>query len=207
MKNHLGFSVMLLVMSVWQIFADDLRTNEWGSVNCNTQMSIALKNLKEGIHANQPVNLVIRIKNVSTNDTISVYHSPAIVHNSLVNRFLYNGGTWTTLDNGAYGTQINGISANCIVGTFLNSSGTWNGFLGVLSGIPAMLQPSKFTTNGLTFSWAAAQGTIYQLQYTTNLCQGNWVNIGSAITGSNAFVSSTNTLGSDQQPFYRVQQQ
>ena len=85
MKKYLCLIAMLAAATVLGVFADDAKTREWGAVTCNAQMSIELKESKSEIQSNQSVYLVIRIKNVSTNDTIGVYQSLAIVVNSLVN--------------------------------------------------------------------------------------------------------------------------
>ncbi len=100
-----------------------------------------------------------------------------------------------------------------------NSSGNYDVVLSNTNGILAsavatltvlnapMFQAPTVTSNSVFLSWAAAQGKVYQLQYTTNLIQPTWVNIGNAITASNTVLSATNTFGSDKQRFYRVQQQ
>jgi hypothetical protein len=53
------------------------------------------------------------------------------------------------------------------------------------------------------FSWNAAPGAVYQLQYKTNLLQPAWLNLG-AITAADVTVSSTNAIGPDPQRFYRL---
>jgi hypothetical protein len=45
---------------------------------------------------------------------------------------------------------------------------------------------------------------VYQLQYRTNLAQGNWSNLGSAITATNAVMSAADSIGPDPQRFYRL---
>jgi hypothetical protein len=85
MKNQLCFILVFTVMAVRQVHADDMKTNMWGDATCNAQMSLELKDQNIEIKANQPVDLVIHIKNVSSNETFSVYQSLAIVDNSLVN--------------------------------------------------------------------------------------------------------------------------
>ena len=63
-------------------------------------------------------------------------------------------------------------------------------------------------TNGMiSFGWSAQLGRIYQLQYKTNLVQPDWINLGGAITASNTVLSATYPIGSDNQRFFRVQQQ
>jgi subtilase family serine protease len=72
--------------------------------------------------------------------------------------------------------------------------------------IPATLfQPVTETNGTLNFTWNALTGLVYQVQYTTNLLQTNWINLGNAITATNVTATATNLIGSDPQRFYRLQ--
>jgi hypothetical protein len=73
--------------------------------------------------------------------------------------------------------------------------------------VPIFQPPVRITNGQVLLTWDAPLGTICQLQYITNLSQTTWINIGSAITASNLVMSATNVFSSDQQRFYRVQQQ
>ena len=57
----------------------------------------------------------------------------------------------------------------------------------------------------LAFSWNAVPGSVYQLQYNTNLLQTNWINLGGALTAADTTLSVTNLMGPDPQRFYRLQ--
>jgi hypothetical protein len=71
-----------------------------------------------------------------------------------------------------------------------------------------LFQLPVLTTNGqIILTWIAPRGNNCQLQYTTNLSQPDWINIGSLITSSNTVMSVTNAIGPVQHRFYRVQQQ
>ena len=70
-----------------------------------------------------------------------------------------------------------------------------------------VFQSAKLTNGQFMLTWSAVSNGVYQLQYKTNLLQTNWINSGSAITASNAVLSVTNTINTDNQRFYRVQQQ
>ena len=78
MKKYLYYSTMLAMLIVRQVFADTLQTNEWGAINNNIQMSVSLKSGVNEIKTNQAVLLVIRFKNVSTNETFRIYQANAI---------------------------------------------------------------------------------------------------------------------------------
>jgi len=55
------------------------------------------------------------------------------------------------------------------------------------------------------FSWSAVPGTVYQLQYKTNLLQPAWLSLGGTITAADIIVSVTNVIGPDPQRFYRFE--
>jgi DNA-binding beta-propeller fold protein YncE len=69
---------MCLVLAAWQTFADDLKTNDWGAVTNNAQMSISLTGGGNEIKTNEPVRLLIRFRNISTNETIAIFRPNAI---------------------------------------------------------------------------------------------------------------------------------
>jgi hypothetical protein len=61
-------------------------------------------------------------------------------------------------------------------------------------------------SNGLAFTWNTLANVGYLLQYTTNLSQANWLNLGSAITAATNTLTGmdTNAVNSSPQRFYRV---
>ncbi|MGB8367843.1 MAG: hypothetical protein ACLPYZ_03940 [Limisphaerales bacterium] len=71
--------------------------------------------------------------------------------------------------------------------------------------VPAPVFQSVTGTGGtVTFTWSAMVNAVYQLQYRTNLAQGNWSSLGSAITATNAVMSAADSIGPDPQRFYRL---
>ena len=71
--------------------------------------------------------------------------------------------------------------------------------------VPAPVLQSVTGTGGtVRFTWSAVVSAVYQLQYRTNLAQGNWSNLGSAITATNAVMSASDSIGPDPQRFYRL---
>jgi hypothetical protein len=71
--------------------------------------------------------------------------------------------------------------------------------------VPAPVFQSVTGTGGtVRFTWSAVVNVVYQLQYRTNLAQGNWSNLGSAITATNAVMSASDSIGPDPQRFYRL---
>jgi len=69
---------------------------------------------------------------------------------------------------------------------------------------PPAFQMLTLTGNTFAFSWNAVTGTVYQLQYKTNLLQTNWINLGGAITAADVTVSTNDVIGPDPQRFYRL---
>lgn len=60
-------------------------------------------------------------------------------------------------------------------------------------------------SNGVvTLVWSAIPQEKYQLQYNFDLSSTNWINLGNAITASNATVTVSDIIGSDARRFYRV---
>jgi hypothetical protein len=87
MKKHLIYFVALIILSALPAAAVD--TNDWGTATNNLQMSISLKGDKKKIKINQPVKLLIRYRNVSTNEHFWFYEvngGAAYDPNSLLSR-------------------------------------------------------------------------------------------------------------------------
>lgn len=75
----------------------------------------------------------------------------------------------------------------------------------ILITVPAPVFQSVTATNGtLVFTWNAVVSAVYQLQYRTNLVQGDWGNLGSALAATNTVMSAADTIGPDPQRFYRL---
>ena len=72
--------------------------------------------------------------------------------------------------------------------------------------VPAPVFQSVTATGGMvTFTWSAVVSVVYQLQYSTNLAQGNWSSLVSAIPATNAVMSVSDFIGPDPHRFYRLQ--
>jgi subtilase family serine protease len=72
--------------------------------------------------------------------------------------------------------------------------------------VPAFRAATK-TFSAFNLTWGTMAGLVYQVQYTTNLVQTNWINLGKPLIATNGYltVSDTNAIGSSPQRFYRVQ--
>ena len=69
---------------------------------------------------------------------------------------------------------------------------------------PPVFQSVAQTEGELTFAWSAVTGRTYQVQYTTDLLQTNWSNLGSPTLATNATMSASDSAGPDPQRFYRI---
>jgi hypothetical protein len=69
-----------------------------------------------------------------------------------------------------------------------------------------LTQPAPSQTANFNITWSAAAGMTYQVQYSTNLHQTNWINLGGpvAATTNTLTISDTNALLNSPQRFYRI---
>lgn len=73
-----------------------------------------------------------------------------------------------------------------------------------VTAIPALtLRATTEVTNGFSLTWNTVSGLVYQVQFSTNLLQPDWVNLGAPLMapGNSMTVSDT---GSSPQRFYRL---
>jgi hypothetical protein len=73
MKIHPTYYLILAVLVVKQVLANGLDADDWGAVTNNLQMSIKLEDKETHLKAGQPYSLLIRYKNVSTNEPLDIY--------------------------------------------------------------------------------------------------------------------------------------
>ena len=69
MKTYVSILLLCLV-PYFACLAGDTNNYEWGPVAGNFQMSIRLKDGGTTIKTNQPIDLIIRIRNLSTNESL-----------------------------------------------------------------------------------------------------------------------------------------
>jgi uncharacterized repeat protein (TIGR03803 family) len=70
--------------------------------------------------------------------------------------------------------------------------------------LPPVFKSITETTGTVTLVWSTAAGQTNQLQYSTNLTQTNWVNLGQAVLATNGVMSASDSVGTGPQRFYRV---
>jgi hypothetical protein len=88
------------------------------------------------------------------------------------------------------------VSAATVTGVFALS--------GTVAVAPPAFQSVERTDQTIQFTWNAAASRAYQVQYTTNLAQTNWSNLGGPITATNIIASSSAAITADPARFYRV---
>lgn len=67
-----------------------------------------------------------------------------------------------------------------------------------------VLRPLAKANATMQFLLYTTVGTAYQVQYVTNLCQTNWINVGQPFTATNSSTTFTDAGASDPQRFYRM---
>ncbi len=65
------------------------------------------------------------------------------------------------------------------------------------------IQSAKRSGNLFTFTWSATPAQAYQVQYTTNLTQDVWANLGGAIAATNSVATASDSI-TNSEMFYRV---
>ena len=72
-------------------------------------------------------------------------------------------------------------------------------------GIPLpVAQTPTLTNDTLTLNWGVAVGQILQVQYTTDLGQPNWTNLGDQLVCTNCTMTAPDSVTGGAQRFYRV---
>jgi hypothetical protein len=70
--------------------------------------------------------------------------------------------------------------------------------------VPPALRSFSAQSALVRFSWNAVVGLVYQIQYTTNLAQTNWINLSAPFTATNATATFQDSAAQDAQRFYRI---
>ncbi len=121
----------------------------------------------------------------------------------------------TTLFNGVNMPQLDWTNFQFIV-TAVGTSTTIqfafrndNSYLGLddVSVVPVkapVFQSAAKSGGSINMTWSAISGLAYQLQYTTNLTQGVWNNIGSPINATGGTANATDATPSGPIRFYRL---
>jgi uncharacterized repeat protein (TIGR03803 family) len=99
----------------------------------------------------------------------------------------------TTYDGGAYTNQTNSY----------NGGSAGSGTIFRLTIVPEF-QAMALTNSTLNLTWSTEAGGTYQLQYTSDLSSGNWINLGSPFIATGATLSTADSVTNAPQRFYRL---
>jgi uncharacterized repeat protein (TIGR03803 family) len=70
--------------------------------------------------------------------------------------------------------------------------------------MPPVCLSANLQAGQANFTWRAVSGLQYQAQYTTNLAQANWLNLGVPIGATNGLANFSDPIAADSQRFYRL---
>jgi uncharacterized repeat protein (TIGR01451 family) len=126
-----------------------------------------------------------------------------------------NGGSWTPWQVGATNTSAIFPAAYGNTYAFYSVAVDATGNVeaapvvpGATTAVQQAGQPviTSVTQNAgnISFVWSTVVGKTYQVQYTTNLTQAVWHNLGSTVTANSATLSASDSLGANPQRFYRI---
>jgi hypothetical protein len=73
----------------------------------------------------------------------------------------------------------------------------------VLAPVPPVFQTIAQSGTNIAFSWSAAPGVAYQVQFASSLASANWTDFGGLITATNAALATNDSITGSQR-FYRV---
>jgi hypothetical protein len=73
--------------------------------------------------------------------------------------------------------------------------------------VSPLFKVAQKSSASFNMTWGAVTGLVYQVQYSTNLSQPNWINLGNPLTatGNTLSVTDTNGVSAARQRFYRLQ--
>ena len=116
--------------------------------------------------------------------------------------FSGTSGAW--LGENPQGALVQGSDGNFYGTTY--GGGTYNqGTVFRLSlPLPPVFKSVIQTTGMVTLVWSTVASQTNQLQYSTNLAQTNWTDLGGAVVATNGIMTASDPVGTDPQRFYRV---
>jgi subtilase family serine protease len=124
--------------------------------------------------------------------------------------FTLSATTATEIQFNYYGVStVSFISSGGVPHSGYNGSGeefVLDNVMVVPHTMPAVAPLVQNLTNAgglVVFNWVAQMGETYQVQYSTDLSQTNWINLGAPLTATNSILTGSD-IPTDQQRFYRL---
>ncbi len=126
-----------------------------------------------------------------------------------------NGGSWTPWQAGTTNTSAVFPAAYGNTYAFYSVAVDATGNVEAAPVVPgtttAVLQTGQpvitsvtQSAGNLSFTWSTVVGKTYQVQYTTNLTQVVWHNLGSTVTANSVTLTASDSLVANPQRFYRI---
>jgi hypothetical protein len=76
MNRHPFYYCLRAMLTGWQAVPEAPKSNVWGAMTNNAQLSIRLKGDRKELKVNQAFSLLVGIKNLSTNQTLILSQGP-----------------------------------------------------------------------------------------------------------------------------------
>jgi hypothetical protein len=107
---------------------------------------------------------------------------------TVTNALAANSGSYRLIVTNAYGSAVSALATLTVP----------------VVPVPVFQLPLLVQSNRvLSFTWTAAPGQAYQMQYKNTLTETNWLNLGTPISATGATASGWDTA-TNAQRFYRV---
>jgi hypothetical protein len=98
--------------------------------------------------------------------------------------------------------QDSGTEFSCLVSNSVEGVASSNAVLTVYS--PPVFQTATRSGSSITLTWTTVAGMTNQLQYTTNLSQPVWIDLGNPILATGGSTNASVLISSNAQRFYRI---
>ena len=87
MKHTVPMIVLFVLINTCDAFPDDITTDTWGPITNDAQMAITPKYDGAGLKTNQPFGVIVRLRNLSTNET---FYSNRLIEPIVTAHFYFN---------------------------------------------------------------------------------------------------------------------
>jgi uncharacterized repeat protein (TIGR03803 family) len=154
----------------------------------------------------QPANVAV-LPGGNASFSVAVFGAPALLY-----RWQKNGTNLNDTGNLSGSatriltlTNVSPADAGTYAVSVTNTLGFTTSAGATLTIVPVPMFQSVIKSNTtFRFTWSAAAGQKYQVQYRTNLVLGNWSNLGGTINATGSLATSSDLIGTNRQRFYRV---
>jgi uncharacterized repeat protein (TIGR03803 family) len=111
--------------------------------------------------------------------------------------------------NGANGSQPGGVLVQGADGNFYgttsqNGANGYGTIFRLSVPLPPVIQSVTLTNGTITFTWSAVAGQTYQVESKSDLTRINWRFLGGSFVATNGIMTTTDSIDSTSQLFYRV---